>query len=100
MPWCEGCDRFLNPNTLRSDGSCPVCERKVADSSPTTTMNPDPPSSASSGSPTSAADLAGTDLPASATDVPKAPWHFKVLIVVTVVYLGWRFAELISMAVT
>lgn len=24
-----------------------------------------------------------------------APWHFKVLVAVTVVYLGWRFVQLI-----
>ena len=24
-----------------------------------------------------------------------APWHFKVLLVATVVYLGWRFVQLV-----
>jgi hypothetical protein len=31
MPWCETCSRFLNPNTLEPDGSCPACGRTVAD---------------------------------------------------------------------
>ena len=31
MPWCETCSRFLNPNTLEPDGSCPTCGRLVAE---------------------------------------------------------------------
>jgi hypothetical protein len=23
MPWCEGCQKFYSPNTLRADGTCP-----------------------------------------------------------------------------
>lgn len=83
MPWCEGCARFLSPNTLRSDGSCPSCETKVAD----------PPAPSEEGNTT-------PDLPASAVDVPKAPWHFKLLVIATVIYLGWRFVELIAAVVT
>ena len=69
MPWCEGCSRFLNPNTLRPDGTCPTCERKVAE-------------------------------PPAQLQPQKAPWHFKLLVVVTVVYLGWRFVQLVSSVVT
>jgi hypothetical protein len=29
MPWCEPCGRFLSPNTLREDGTCPVCGEVV-----------------------------------------------------------------------
>ena len=29
MPWCERCDRFLNPNTVQPDGTCPSCGRTV-----------------------------------------------------------------------
>jgi hypothetical protein len=32
MPWCDTCSRFLSPNSLRPDGSCPTCGRVVADS--------------------------------------------------------------------
>lgn len=71
VPWCEGCSRFLNPNTLRADGTCPTCERLVAD-----------PSAATASTPT------------------KAPWHFKLLVLVTVVYLGWRLIQLIGWFVT
>lgn len=83
----------MNPNTLRHDGTCPACERKVAD----------PPSSATAASEktsTATEPLRDTDLPASAVDVPTAPWHFKLLVVATVVYLGWRFFEVIAAVVT
>jgi uncharacterized paraquat-inducible protein A len=26
---------------------------------------------------------------------PKAPWHFKVLVALAVLYLAWRFVELL-----
>lgn len=61
----------MNPNTLRTDGTCPECESLVAD-------------------PTKAGD-----------DVHvKAPWHFKVLVLVTVVYLGWRLIQMIGWLIT
>ena len=31
MPWCETCDRFYNPNTVRPDGRCPGCEARLAE---------------------------------------------------------------------
>jgi predicted RNA-binding Zn-ribbon protein involved in translation (DUF1610 family) len=31
MPWCETCSRFLNPNSLATDGTCPWCGREVDD---------------------------------------------------------------------
>lgn len=67
MPWCETCSRFLNPNSLHPDGSCPACGRMVAE-----------PGDA-----------------AAQADV-KAPWHFKLLVAVTVVYLAWRAVEMIG----
>jgi hypothetical protein len=67
VPWCEDCSRFLNPNTLQADGSCPTCGTKVA-------------------KPTSEAGVETVD--------QKVPWHFKLLIAVTVIYLGFRFIQL------
>ncbi|MEY2431261.1 MAG: hypothetical protein QOC92_986 [Acidimicrobiaceae bacterium] len=29
----------------------------------------------------------------------KAPWHFKLMIALAVIYLGWRFIQLISWVV-
>ncbi|HET6664907.1 MAG TPA: hypothetical protein VFG94_11635 [Acidimicrobiales bacterium] len=70
MPWCESCSRFLNPNTLEPDGTCPTCGRQVAE--PAT--------------------------PQAATR-QKAPWHFKLLVLATVIYLGWRLVQLIEWVV-
>lgn len=62
VPWCHTCDRFYNPNSLLEDGSCPRCGQVVA--TPETVDDPD-----------------------VATG---APWHFKALIGITAVYLGYR----------
>jgi hypothetical protein len=70
MPWCETCSRFLNPNTLAADGSCPACGRVVAE----------PPAVGEDGT--------------AVEDHPRAPWHFKVLLVLVVLYLGWRFLQM------
>jgi hypothetical protein len=64
VPWCDTCDRFYNPNTLASDGSCPTCGRVVSEPA-------DLEDASSSG----------------------APWHFKVLIAVTAVYLSYRLFQ-------
>jgi len=71
MPWCETCSRFLNPNTLEPDGSCPTCGRVVAE--PATTGE---------------------------AEAPGAPWHFKLLLVAVVLYLGWRLVQMIGWVVT
>jgi hypothetical protein len=70
MPWCETCSRFLNPNSLEPDGSCPTCGRVVAEPG------------------------------AAEEETPKAPWHFKLLLVAVVIYLTWRFIQIISWIVT
>jgi hypothetical protein len=72
MPWCETCSRFLNPNTLDADGACPSCGRVVAE----------PSARAADG------------------EALKAPWHFKLLLVLVVAYLTWRVVQMISWVVT
>jgi rRNA maturation protein Nop10 len=66
VPHCDTCDRFFNPNTLHPDGTCPVCGRQVAEPVPEKI---------------------------SRFETEGAPWHFKVLIAVTVLYLGWRLIQ-------
>lgn len=66
VPWCDTCDRFYNPNTLQADGTCPSCGRQVGEP----------------------AAVAVDEEPA-----PGAPWHFKLLVLATVLYLGWRLFE-------
>lgn len=64
MPWCAGCDRFYNPNTLSADGTCPDGHQvDDAESAPEKLRK--------------------------FSDEP-APWHFKVLLTATVIYLGFR----------
>jgi hypothetical protein len=78
MPWCETCSRFLNPNTLRPDGTCPTCGRQVAE-------------------PTAPAD-ATADAEPGEGEAPerrqKAPWHFKLLLAGVAVYLAYRFVQI------
>jgi DNA-directed RNA polymerase subunit RPC12/RpoP len=75
MPWCQTCSRFLNPNSLKPDGSCPNCGRVVAEPKPA-----EP-----------AAEAA-----AAKAEREKAPWHFKLLIVITIIYLTWRAIQMIG----
>lgn len=67
VPWCETCDRFYNPNTLHADGTCPTCGRTVA-------AHP---------------RVATADVEAR----PGTPWHFKLLVAATVIYLAYRLFQ-------
>ncbi|MGI9595523.1 MAG: hypothetical protein ACR2QK_05160 [Acidimicrobiales bacterium] len=60
MPWCDSCDAYLAPNSVKVDGSCPTCSSEVDSSD--------------------AGNLTTT----------KVPWHFWVVLVALVAYLGWR----------
>jgi hypothetical protein len=69
MPWCDDCDVYLAPNTVRADGTCPTCDAEV--------------------------DAADTKVPPPA----KAPWHFWLMVVALVGYLGWRAVDGVLWAV-
>lgn len=73
MPWCEACSRFLTPTSLGEAGECPSCGRVVATAGP-----------AGEG-----ADPVG----AHGDGEPKAPWHFKLLVLATVLYLAYRAVQ-------
>jgi hypothetical protein len=75
VPWCETCDRFYNPNTLRPDGTCPTCGRVVADPGRL------------------AAEAEPGDVQDEAAAHPGAPWHFKLLVAATAVYLSYRLVQ-------
>lgn len=66
MPWCDGCDRFYNPNSMAPDGTCMKCGAFIADPK---------------------------DEPAGDDRSARAPWHFWVLLIALVIYLGWRLIE-------
>jgi hypothetical protein len=68
MAWCEECAKYWTPNSMNEDGTCPTCGRVVE----------------------------APEVPESITDDESAPWHFKLLVVAVVVYLGWRFVQILT----
>ena len=82
MPWCEDCAKYWNPAALNDDGTCPTCGRLVEapKRQPITAKNLDLRRLA-----------AGDD-----EEIPKTPWHFKLLMVLLVLYLGWRIVQLFT----
>lgn len=97
MPWCEPCEAFYNPNTLRADGSCPRCGAQVGDPAAVVTDTdrggedrqrpPQAPSGAGGAGSVIDDDYDEDEL------VAKVPWHFWVGVVAMVVYLGWRLLQ-------
>lgn len=99
MPWCDSCDRFLSPNTVRDDGTCPDCGSAI--------ISPRSLERARRGRGSSADAMAtrserapapGTEADARAEPAPdatdeKTPWHFKVLLVALILYLTWRLVQ-------
>lgn len=71
MPWCEDCERYYAPSAMTPEGHCPQCDADL--------LAPDPEPAEGE-----------TD-----EDV-KVPWHFKLMIVLLIVYLGWRVWQLVS----
>ena len=70
MPWCEDCAKYYTPNSVEEDGTCPSCGETLQ-----------LPEGAES-------EAAGDD--------ESTPWHFKLMVVVLVVYLTWRFVQLLT----
>ena len=81
MPWCEPCAKYLTQSSVREDGSCPHCGTTVEYSTvggekiTPETLN--------------LKSLAGKD------EEP-LPWHFKLLVGLLCVYLGWRVIQLFT----
>ena len=63
MPWCDDCDVYLAPNTVTPEGACPTCDHPV--------------------------DAADVKTPPPV----RAPWHFWLMVVALVGYLGWRLVD-------
>ena len=82
MPWCEHCAKFWTPSSMKPDGSCPTCGRVLP--------LPAPVASTSRRQDVNVRELAGDDA--------KAPWHFKVLLALVALYLGWRLVQLVALA--
>jgi hypothetical protein len=89
MPWCETCSKFWTPSSMNEDGSCPSCGRILAQpAAPVSDERPPP------------IDPKNLDLKELAGDEAKAPWHFKLLVVALVGYLGWRLYDLLRDVLT
>ena len=71
MPWCETCARFWNPNSLTPAGECPTCGHRF------------PPDASLEGKGVTAEDY-------------RAPWHFKLMVAMAVVYVTWRIVQMVS----
>ena len=67
MPWCEECSKYRAPTAMNPDGTCPTCGRPVGDAE------------------ARAAEVVADE---------STPWHFKLLVVSLIVYLGWRFVDI------
>ncbi len=65
MPWCDSCDEYRAPNSLKTNGHCATCDSEV--------------------------DVA--DLKEANQAPVKAPWHFWLMVIALVLYLGWRLVE-------
>lgn len=72
MPWCEECAHYFTPSAMNPDGTCPQCGAKLEDQRPITSRPAKGPADGESDEDT------------------KAPWHFKLMIVLLVLYLIWR----------
>ena len=69
MPWCEECAKYLAPTAMNPDGTCPSCGRAVGEVERRTEEE---------------------------LEDESAPWHFKLLVVMLVVYLVWRFVQIFT----
>ena len=67
MPWCETCAKYRTPSSMNEDGTCPACGNLVEE----------PPG------------------PSDDDQDLRAPWHFKLMVVALVVYLVWRFSDML-----
>jgi hypothetical protein len=73
MPWCNHCDRFLSPSTVRTDGTCPTCGWSVDEGEV-------------------AAGAAAKAEPVE-EKLPPIPWHLKLLALAILVYLLFRLYQ-------
>ena len=74
MPFCEECAKYWAPSAMKDDGTCPSCGRQLE--APKT--------------------IDGKTLRELAGKEAKAPWHFKLLVVLLVLYLVWRVLAMTS----
>jgi predicted amidophosphoribosyltransferase len=69
MPWCEECSKYWTPSSMNEDGTCPQCGAQITDTH---------------------------EHPSASAEDEKAPWHFKLLVVLVIAYLVWRLVQLLT----
>ena len=79
MPWCEECAKYWTPSAMNDDGTCPKCGRTLAAQQPITAKN------------LNLHRLAAGE--GNEADM-RAPWHFKLLMVMLAAYLTYRIVYL------
>lgn len=76
MPWCEPCARYFAPPALTREGCCPDCGERLGDPDQLVTAD-------------------NLDLKKLAgIDDDSLPWHFKLLVTLLVLYMGWRVVDI------
>lgn len=73
MPWCDDCSKYLTPNSVQADGTCPRCSTEVA-----------------------TVERSDADDRSVATHDESSPWHFKLMVGMVTLYLGWRVVQLFA----
>jgi hypothetical protein len=100
VPWCDTCDRFLSPSTVRTDGTCPACGRTVDPgkarapeerAEPTHPPDPEQVAAAETAAPT--LNVYGEPIDVDDDEKLPLPWHLKLLAGALAVYLGYRFLQ-------
>ncbi|MEA3185602.1 MAG: hypothetical protein QOJ74_2079 [Ilumatobacteraceae bacterium] len=81
MPWCEDCAKYWAPAAMNEDGTCPTCGRLVE---------------APVRQPITAKNINLREIAAKDGEDAKTPWHFKLLMVLLVLYLGWRIVQIFT----
>lgn len=108
MPWCDTCDQYLAPPAVTPDGRCPTCGKPVeqgqlrAERAEARRARKDEQKRArrrghrSAGEPTDDRESTEDGDDGNEEELPPVPWHFKLLVAAVVVYLGYRFFQLLE----
>jgi len=88
MPWCDHCAKFWNPSSMTPSGECPTCGRVLdAPKAPVSQPLEDGPPPV---------DSKNLNLKELAGENGRAPWHFKLLLILVAAYLLWRIVQLVG----
>lgn len=121
MPWCPRCERVLETDELTGAGACPSCgsvelepsRRPVRRRPPGTRPRRRPPVALDTTVADELDEASGTDDegqdeddddaseddPGAASGRPKPPWHFKLMLWGTAIYLSYRLYQGITWVV-